>query len=241
MCSAILSASLTTLLLTNFIYAANSATKPNHKANSIMVFAASSLTDSYTQLGQRFEKSNPGIKVRFSFQATSTLATQIKSGAPADVFVSAEPVSGINANGRDYLRNRVVLAVPKNSKITQISDLNGAISWVVCAKEVPCGKVAQAALAGEQITTQPVSYEPRVSSAVAKLLAGEVDAALIYRSDVVTNNQRLRSIEFQNRNATYTTYQIFQLSQSKNVARFVKYLQSESAIRYLQSKGFERI
>ena len=118
-----------------------------HAAKPILVFAASSLTDSYTQLGQRFEAVHPGVKVNFSFLASSTLATQIKSGAPADIFVSASPVDMKGfSNASDYLINRVVLATNKNSKINRISDLNGKVTWIQCAHEVPCGMAADAAL-----------------------------------------------------------------------------------------------
>ena len=160
-------------------------------ANSINVFAASSLTDSYTQIGKQFENAHKGIKVNFSFQASSTLAKQIKEGAPADIFVSAEPFAG----GSDYLINRVVLGIPVNSPIKKISDLNGKVIWIQCAHEVPCGAVADAALKSENVSTKPVSYEPKASSVLAKLLAGEVDAAIIYRTDMIANAKKIRAIE----------------------------------------------
>lgn len=202
--------------------------------DSITVFAASSLTDSYTQIGKQFERAHKGIRVNFSFQASSTLATQIKAGAPADIFVSAEPFNG----GRDYITNRVVLGVNKNSKITRILDLNGKYLWIKCANEVPCGAAADSALIGEGVTSKPVSLEPKVSSAVAKLVSGEVDAAIIYRSDVVVNKS-LRAIEFKNIEAATTTYQIAQLRKNRWASTFMNYLQSKSVIRLLQSKGFE--
>ena len=201
--------------------------------NSITVFAASSLTDSFTQIGKQFEKAHKGVKVNFSFQASSTLATQIKAGAPADIFVSAEPFSG----GTNYVTNRVVLGVNKSSNITKISDLNGNYLWIKCAHEVPCGAAADAALVGEGVTSKPVSLEPKVSSAVAKLLSGEVDAAVIYKSDVLANKS-LRAIEFKNLDAATTTYQIAQLRKNRWASTFMKYLQSKAVIKVLQSKGF---
>ena len=98
---------------------------PNaHAGNSVTVFAASSLTESYTQIGKQFEKSHQGVKINFAFQASSTLAKQIKEGAPADLFVSADKFDG----GTDYLVNRVVLGVPLNSAIKKISDLNNKLN-----------------------------------------------------------------------------------------------------------------
>ena len=209
-------------------------------ANSVTVFAASSLTDSYTTLGKQFETAHPGIKVNFSFLASSTLATQIKAGAPADIFVSASPVDmkGV-ANGEDYLVNRIVLGTSKSSNISKIADLNGKVIWIQCAHEVPCGAAADLALVGEGVATKPVSYEPKVSSAVAKLVAGEVDAAIIYKTDVLANSKKLKGIEFANQQAASTTYQIVQLRKNYWASTFLNYLKSKKALKFLQSKGFE--
>jgi molybdate transport system substrate-binding protein len=208
---------------------------PAIAASNVTVFAASSMTESFTQIGKQFEKAHSGIKIVFSFQASSTLLTQIKAGAPADIFVSAEPFAG----GNDYLINRVVLGVPKTSAITKLTDLNNnKITWIQCAHEVPCGSTADAALIGEGVNSKPISLEPKVTSAVAKLLAGEVDAAIIYRTDVLAN-KKLRAIEFANRDAAKTTYQIAQLRKNRWAGTFINYLQSKAALKQLQSKGFE--
>ena len=208
--------------------------------NSVTVFAASSLTDSYTTLGKQFEAIHPGIKVNFSFLASSTLATQIKAGAPADIFVSASPLEMKSvATGEDYLVNRVVLGTSKGSNINKIADLNGKVIWIQCAHEVPCGAAADSALAGEGVTTKPVSYEPKVSSAVAKLVAGEVDAAIIYKTDVLANSKKLKGIEFANQQAASTTYQIAQLRKNYWASTLMDYLKSKKALKFLQAKGFE--
>ena len=204
-------------------------------ANSINVFAASSLTESYTQIGKQFEKAHKGIKVNFSFQASSTLAKQIKEGAPADIFVSAEPFAG----GSDYLINRVVLGIPVNSPIKKISDLNGKVIWIQCAHEVPCGAVADAALKSENVSTKPVSYEPKASSVLAKLLAGEVDAAIIYRTDMIANAKKIRAIEFNDQEGAKTTYQIAQLRKNRWAATFMNYLNSKEVLKIMVQKGFE--
>jgi molybdate transport system substrate-binding protein len=204
--------------------------------SKLTIFAASSLTESFTQIGKNFENSHKGIKVIFSFQASPTLANQIKAGAPADLFVSAEPFSG----GTDYVKNRVVLAVPKNSKLATFTDLNNGVKWIQCAHVVPCGEVADNALKSENVTSKPVSLEPKVSSAVAKLVAGEVDAAIIYKTDVMANPS-LRAIEFKDLNAATTTYQIASLSKNRWAATFKSYLQSKKVIRQLTEKGFQSI
>ena len=193
------------------------------------------MTDSFTQLGANFERAHPGIKIRFSFQSSTTLLAQIKAGAPADIFVSAEPFDG----GQDYLVNRVVVAVPKNSSIQRVADLNGNIKWLQCAHEVPCGQAADSALIGEGVKSAPVSLEPKVSSAVAKLLAGEVDAAIIYRTDVLANSKKIRAIEFANQRAASTTYQIAQLKKGPWISTFKDFLISKTTLKFLKSRGFE--
>ena len=214
------------------------------REKKVTVFAASSLTEIYTQLGARFERSHPGVKVLFSFQASSTLATQIKAGAPADIFVSAAPedMKGIAVAPYypiNYLINKVVLAVPLNSKLRKISDLNSGAIWIQCAKEVPCGQAATRALASDGITKVARSYEPKASSVLAKLLAGEVDAAIVYRTDVIANAKKIRAIEFSDQKAVSTTYQIVHLSKNRWAKTFYSYLNSRLALKYLQNRGFE--
>jgi len=230
------------LSLSIFIFA--SLLTPTASArNQVTVFAASSLTESFTQLAKLFERVNPGVKIVFSFQASSTLATQIKAGAPADIFVSASPadMDGI-AKGRDYLVNRVVLAVPKDSKISKISELSSTtekLVWIQCAPEVPCGAAANEALKAEAVDAKPASLEPKASSVLAKLLSGDVDAAIVYRSDVVTHSDKLKAIEFKDRKAASTTYKIAQLRKNRWASTFMSYLNSRTALRYLKSRGFE--
>ena len=217
----------TTLITSLFIYNANAAA-------TVTVFAASSLTESFKVLGKQFEKSHPGIKVIFSFQSSSNLLTQIRAGAPADIFVSAEPFEG----GTNYVKNSVVVAVPKSSQLAKVSDLNRSIAWIQCAHEVPCGAAADAALVGENVSSKPVSLEPKATSAVAKLLAGEVDAAIIYKTDVLANKE-LRAIEFANKKAAQTNYQIALLGKKRWAKSVFNFLKSTNSLKLLQAKGFE--
>jgi molybdate transport system substrate-binding protein len=217
------------------VIALMASTSNAYASNSVTVFAASSLTESYTQIGKQFEKFHQGVKINFAFQASSTLAKQIKEGAPADIFVSADKFDG----GTDYLVNRVVLGVPLNSAIKKISDLNNKLIWIQCAHEVPCGAAADAVLKSEDVSTRPVSYEPKVSSVVAKLVSGEVDAAIIYRTDVLANSKKIRAIEFSDRESAKTTYQIAQLRKNRWASTFMNYLNSKAVLKILAQKGFE--
>ena len=65
-----------------------SSTKEETK--TITVYAAASLTSTFTELGKKFEAEHDGVKVKFSFGGSSDLVAQIQQGAPADVFASAD-------------------------------------------------------------------------------------------------------------------------------------------------------
>ena len=218
-------------------------------SKSVNVFAASSLTKAYTALGAKFMQAHPNISVKFSFGASSTLATQIASGAPADIFASADPVSMKTAAAQfpiaaNYLQNLVVLAVPKDSTISKFTDLNGKATWLQCGHNVPCGVAADAALKSEGVVmSSPVSLEPTASAALAKLLAGAVDAAIIFKTDVIANSTKLKSIAFSNPESALSQYQIG-LSNAKTSKKnvwaktFYAYLNGHDAKKFLAASGF---
>jgi molybdate transport system substrate-binding protein len=209
-------------------------------SKSLTVFAPSSLTAFLTPVASSYESTHPGVRIEFSFSASTTLSTQIKSGAPADIFISASPMEMIGiARGKNFVSNRVVLAIPKSSSITKMTDLNQTITWIQCAFEVPCGAATKAALRYENVMSKPVSLEPKVSNVLSKLMAGEVDAAFIYVTDVLANKDKLKAIEFKNMKAASTTYQIARLKKTEIASDFYRYLRSKQVINFLLSKGFK--
>jgi molybdate transport system substrate-binding protein len=226
--------------------------QPTRKAevNSVNVFAASSLQVQYTALAAKFEASNNGVKINLSFGPSDTLASQIIAGAPVDIFVSADGSSMEKAksefsNISEYVVNRVVLAFPISSQISTISDLNKEISWVQCAVTAPCGIAATNALSAEGgVSSSPVSFEASASSTLAKLLSGSVDAAIVYRTDVIANAADVRAIEFSNLNAASTQYWIgFSKksieTNSSSAYNFLNYLKSPTVLKALAKAGFQ--
>ena len=219
---------------------------------TLTVFAASSLGQTFTTMGKEFESKHPGVTVQFSFLASPTLATQLLAGAPADIFASASvsdmasaktvvPVSTL------FAANRVVLATPLNNKfhINKIVDLNEpGVKWIQCAHIVPCGVAADAALAYEgRITSKPVSLESKVSSVVAKVVSGEVDAAIIYHSDYIANKTVLKEIRFKGVEASTTQYPIgiVKTSNQQDLAKsFVDMVLSAYGRKILAEAGFLR-
>ena len=219
---------------------------------TLTVFAASSLGQTFTAIGKVFEAKNPGVNVEFSFLASSTLATQMLAGAPVDVFASASEtdmrtVKTLVPSSVIFAANRVVLATPRDDRIhiNKIMDLNKrGVKWIQCAHVVPCGAAADAALASEsRVTSKPVSFEPKVSSAVAKLISGEVDAAIIFHSDFIANRSTLREIRFKNSVAATTRYPIgvVKTSSQQSLAKaFVDTVISAYGRKVLAEAGFIR-
>ena len=226
-----------------------------HSANAltpknINVFAASSLQGQYTVLTKKFVAAHPGVKINISFGSSSTLASQINSGAPFDIFVSADESSMAYAGSEitspsNYVVNQVVLAVPSTSTIKKISDLNGKVKWIQCAHTVPCGIAADRALSSEGvIKSSPVSFEPSASSNLAKLLAGAVDAAIVYKTDVIANSSKIRAITFADTKAASTQYKIgiaktAIASDNRWAKRIFQYLQSTEIRLALAKAGFQ--
>jgi molybdate transport system substrate-binding protein len=217
--------------------------------HTVNIFAASSLTKAYTALADNFQRAFPKIKVNLVFGSSSTLATQITTGAPADIFASADVASMSAASAEfpsptNYVTNQVILAVPTNSAITSFAGLNGATKWLQCGHSVPCGIAADAGLKADGVVTStPISYEGSDASALAKLLAGTVDAALIFKTDVIANPTKLRAIAFTHSEAANSQYQIA-ISQAKATVKnpWVKtvysYFTATQAKIFLKQSGF---
>jgi molybdate transport system substrate-binding protein len=237
-------------LLLSLIAAPSQASLHRKEKATLTVFAASSLGQTFSLLGKAFEAKHPGVKVQFSFLASSTLATQIQAGAPVDVFASASVsdmaiVKSLVPNTSFFAANRVVLATPRVNKfhINKIVDLNKrGLKWIQCAPAVPCGVAADTALASEgRVTSKPVSLEPKVANVVAKLVGGEVDAAIIYHSDFIANRAVLKEIRFKNAEAATTRYPIGIVTtgtQQSLAKAFVKEVLSAYGRKVLAEAGF---
>ncbi len=237
------------LIVATSLFSPTSSSFAQSDSRTVTVFAASSLTKVFTTLGSNFQAAHPGITVRFSFASSTTLATQIDAGAPADIFASADTssMSAVAAqipHPVDYLVNQVVVAVPKGSKIRKVADLNGGAKWLQCAHSVPCGIAADSALKSEgTVTSSPVSLESSDASAAAKLLAGSVDAAIVYKTDVIANLGKLIAIPFASAVAASTQYQLgishqSVLSKSHWAQTFYLYLKGHDAKKLLAASGF---
>jgi molybdate transport system substrate-binding protein len=165
-------------------------------AGTLTVYAAASLGTAFDEIAEAFEEAYPGVDVQpISYDGSSTLATQILGGAPADVFASADEKNmakvvdaGLAADPALFASNTLVIAVPADNPagIATLADLADPDATVVlCAPEVPCGSAAQTLLAAAGVAVTPASSEQNVTAVLTKVAAGEADAGLVYATDVV--------------------------------------------------------
>jgi molybdate transport system substrate-binding protein len=216
----------------------------------LTVFAASSLSETFTEIGRIFHRKNPGISIKFSFLASSVLASQLVEGAPADVFAAASQKDMAAAgssvlSSRVFATNKVVLVYPSRNAnlVTSFEDLNKPeVKWIQCASSVACGAVTNSALSQlGRVRSKPVSYEPKVASVVSKLLEGEVDAAFIYHTDFVSNRKLLREVPFPNEINSSTKFPIALVASGKHKAesrKFINEVLSGSGQKILKTAGF---
>lgn len=216
---------------------------------TIVVFAAASLTESFTTLGERFEKDRPGTTVTFNFAGSSALATQINEGAPADVFASASPkyMSAVTDAGNPvtFVRNQLVIVVAKGNpkRVTGLSALaEPGLKVALCAETVPCGAAARTAIDVAGVAITPVTLEQDVKATLSKVKLGEVDAALVYRTDAWASATEVDAVEFVESAKAINDYPIVTLRSARNPEggqAFVDYVLSADGQKVLVGDGFQ--
>jgi molybdate transport system substrate-binding protein len=220
---------------------------------SVTVLAAASLTEAFGTLAEQFEAAHPGISVKLSFGASSALAQQINAGAPADVFGSAavrnmqQVISAGGATGSsNFAKNVLEIAVPPSNPagVRQLSDLaRPGVKVALCQAQVPCGAVAQQVFSNAGITVKPVTEEADVTSTLTKVETGEVDAGLVYLTDVRSAGGKVNGIPIEDSVNAATEYPIAALSKASNpaaAAAFVAYVLSADGQAVLAADGFEK-
>jgi molybdate transport system substrate-binding protein len=182
-------------------------------ADEITVFAAASLTAAFTELGRRYTAAE-GTKVTFNFAGSQALATQVRQGAPADVFASADipnmdKVKDLVGTPQSFASNRLQIVVEKGNPmdVKGLDDLaSSGLKVVLAAEEVPAGKYARQVLDRAGVTVRPVSQEDSVKAVVTKVSLGEADAGIVYVTDVTAGGDRVEGVDIpedQNVTATY--------------------------------------
>lgn len=219
---------------------------------TLTVYAAASLTRTFEQIGEMFEEANAGVEVEFNFAGSSDLVAQIRSGAPADVFASADEANmdkltaeGLNdTDPQTFATNTLQIAVPPGNPagIESLHDLaRPDLNLVVCAPEVPCGAASRAVAQSAGVELMPVSEEQSVTDVLAKVSSGEADAGLVYVTDVRGAGDDVVGIEFPGSDAAVNRYPIATVagSEQTDLARaFVDLVLSREGRAVLAEAGF---
>ncbi|MFN8452777.1 MAG: molybdate ABC transporter substrate-binding protein, partial [Anaerolineae bacterium] len=237
-------------------------------AQTLTVFAASSLTDAFNEIATTFEADHAGVDVVYNFGGSSTLATQLADGAPADVFASANntqmnvarDAERISGSPRTFVKNRLVLIVPADNPagIASLRDLsNPGVKLVVASPGVPVRdytdamleKLAASPAYGEEyrsaVLANVVSEEENVRQVSAKVALGEADAGIVYRSDVTPDiADAVLALPIPDAVNTLATYPIAVTDNPADAAlaqAFVDYVLSDAGQDVLVKWGFTSI
>lgn len=229
----------------------STAPEPPQQA-TVLVSAAASLTDVFSALEQPFEQANPGADLQFNFGSSSDLAQQIVNGAPADVFASANETqlkvvsdAGLtDGPGQIFATNVLTIVVPPGNPqgITSFADLAGPdVTEVVCAPQVPCGAATEKIEAATGTQLSPASEEQDVRAVLAKVVAGEADAGLVYVTDAASAAGKVEQITFAEADTAINKYPITALKnapQPQYAQAFVDFVLGPQGQQALAEAGF---
>ena len=250
------------VILLILVLGACSTVSSNPEPRTLTVYAAASLTEAFTEMGDAFEASHTGVSLTFNFGGSQNLRTQIEQGAPVDVFASA------NAREMDtlvaqnlvqagapkvFLTNQLVVILPKENPadIISLEDLGKpGLKLVLAAEEVPAGRYAREILEKlnamfgaeyrEKVLANVVSNEDNIRQAVTKVQLGEADASIVYVSDAVAVPE-LQKIEIpaeMNVVAEYPIARLAGLSNPDLANDFIEYVLSPDGQATLKKWGF---
>jgi molybdate transport system substrate-binding protein len=221
-------------------------------AGTVVVFAAASLTDAFKTIAATFERAHPGASVQFNFGGSSTLVRQIRDGAPADVFASAdEATMQTAADGGDlvgpariFALNRLVIAVPPGNpnRIGSLADLTrSGLTLALAAPQVPAGKYAAEAFKKAGLAVPAASQELDVRAVLNKVALREVDAGIVYVTDAHAGDGKVDAVPIPDQYNVTARYPIAVLKEATNAraaAAFVDYVLSDGGQAQLRDFGF---
>ncbi len=217
----------------------------------LLVSAAASLTDAFGDIEAAFEEANPDIDVVLNLGASSALREQILEGAPADVFASAntsnmdQVVDAEEASDPEiFVTNLLQIAVPEGNpgSVTGLEDFaNDELLIGLCEEAVPCGDFARQALENAGVTPSIDSNEPDVRALLTKVEAGELDAGIVYVTDVQSTDGAVEGVDIPEEDNVVAEYPIAPLTNAPNpdaAAAFVAFVLSDEGQEILGGYGF---
>lgn len=225
--------------------------EPRVPSGSITVLAAASLTDVFEQLATEFETNHVGTEVVLSFGGSATLAQQLIEGAPADVFAAANPETmqlvvdeGLAASPETFASNTLQIVVPAGNPggVTSIVDLaRPELAIAICAVEVPCGAAAAVLFDEAVIAPSADSLEQDVRAVLTRVVLGEVDAGIVYRTDALTAGDAVEVIDIAEADVAANSYPIVRLDDAPNAVTaraFIVFVLGQRGQQVLAAAGF---
>lgn len=221
-------------------------------AGEIMVSAAASLSNAFSEIAVAFEQANPDVRVQTNFAASNPLLRQIREGAPVNLFASADQRTMDEAadfmvpgSRVDFAANGLVLIVPQESRKDSASvkgraDLPKAGRLAVGNPDfVPAGRYAREAL-GEDWDSlrEHIIFGNSVRQVLDYVSRGEVDAGIVYRSDTLAAPGKVRIVE-ELTGHTPVVYPMALVKPEKtDAAKFAAFVRSDAGKKILQKYGF---
>lgn len=223
-------------------------------SGEITVFAAASLRSTFEEIGQDFSEQYPDASVRFSFGGSSDLVAQLTSGAPGDVFASADEnnmtkavdASLIEGDPVDFASNTLTIVTPPGNpgNVQSFADLaNPDVSVVVCAPPVPCGAATNRIEDATGVDITPVSEESSVTDVLGKITSGQADAGLVYVTDATGAGDGVDTVSFPESSDAVNIYPISVLADSANpeaAQAFVDLVTGDVGQGVLAEAGFSK-
>jgi molybdate transport system substrate-binding protein len=220
--------------------------------SSVTVFAAASLTAAFTEIGDAYMAEDTDAVVTFSFAGSSDLVAQISEGAPVDVFASADlsnmarltDTGNNDGNPAVFATNvaEIIVETGNPQGITGVADLADENLVVVqCAPEVPCGKYAAQIFENAGVTVVAKSLEENVKAVVTKVILGEADAGIVYRTDVIAAGDAADGVTIAadvNIDAQYPIVGVNGSSNGDGAAAFIDFVLGPAGQEILASYGF---
>ena len=217
---------------------------------TLTIFAAASLTETFTTLEKAFEHDHAGVDVVLSFGSSTTLAEQVVQGAPADVIATAdEAAMGIvveekltDGDPTPLASNTLTLVTPAGNPadVRSVADLAG-VDFVMCDVQVPCGAAAQEVLDNAGVSARPVSYEADVKAVQSKVALGEADAGLVYVTDAVAASDQVDEVPIPDDLNVVNPYYIATVADSAHAdlaAEWLSLVSSQAGQRVFADAGF---
>ena len=226
--------------------AAGSSTSVVAAPVTVRVLAASSLADVLPDLVAGFRKGRPDVAVETSTGASSALVEQVKAGVAADVVLTADRATADAANlagavaPEPFATNSMVIAVPAGNpgNVLGLTDLEHPDLLVgLCAPQVPCGKYARQLLKDAGVTASVDTEEPDARSLMAKVASGDLDAGLVYRTDVLAAGPTALEVNVPDAAKVPVTYFAVERTNGKGAAAETRAATGSEFVDYLRGPG----